>query len=288
MKQLFTVSSGRAGSYLIHRLLSLYPQVESHHEFNCAYTQKVAVINYLGLYSEAVAVSKLEETHGAGVRYCEAEIFSDSSNKLSWLIQPLHRLFPEAKFLWLVRDGRRVCISYMKKLPDEVYRDKDVDILYKWLDGYIAPPVTGVVLQWNWWQEIPAPTKGIWWPVPRPSSPVAHVFRYEWNRWQRLCWYWNEVNQTISNSLEKIPSGQWTGMKLEDLTRDRKFYIYLMEWLGLPPTDQGWQLLQKPTNVTEPVNYPLTQEQESQYWEICGETHLGLGYGREAVYDVRY
>jgi hypothetical protein len=288
-KTLFTLGSGRSGSFLIHRLLSLYPQVESYHEYCCPHVQQVAVLHYLGLYSEAVAASKLEETHGAGVRYCEAEWFADSSNKLSFLIQPTRRLFPDAKFLWLVRDGRRVVSSYFHKLPDEVYVDKWVEVLYRWLDRYPANKLTRLLSDMShWWTFTPPPTKAIWWPVTRPSSPVAHAFRYEWNRWQRLCWYWNEVNTVIKDSLSKLPEEQWRRVRLEELTKYEEIYDYLANWLGMVSTWEGYQLLKRPTNVTEPVNYALTPEQEAQYWEICGETHLGLGYGREAVYDVRY
>lgn len=285
-RQLFCVSSGRSGTFLFYKLLSLYPQVESHHEFCCTHIQKAGVLDYLGIVpSGSITWGEVYDIYRNAMLYSQASLWANSSNKDSWIIPSLYELFSEAKFLWVVRDGRKTVASYLHKLPDEVYRDEDVAILYKWLDQ--AGPLPIRDSEDVWLLNSPPPTKAIWWPVPHPDSPYAYDFRHKWNRFQRLCWFWREVNTVIKNSLDQIPVEQWKVVRLEDLTKFRHVYDGLAKWLGLVSTQEGYQLLSKPVNVNEPVNYNLTPEQEAFYWELCGDMHQRLGYGREG-YDVQY
>jgi len=91
---------------------------------------------------EARAV--LARTHTAAIRYSEAAHWGDSSNKLSWLIPDLAALLPEAKFVHLVRDGRKVAGSYFRKLLAECYDNRSIEILQAHYDNPLrspAPPV---------------------------------------------------------------------------------------------------------------------------------------------------
>ncbi len=274
----FCVNSGRSGSYLIHKILSLYPNVESHHEYCIEHTQKLSVLVRAGVVSEDMAALQLRETHLAGVHYSQVDYFCDSSNKLSYLIEPLRVILPEAKFIHLVRDGRRVVSSLFHKLEKECYVDRWVRAIAKHLSDYkVYPP--------------PPPAKAAWWPCP---GAYNHPFFTEWNRWQRLCWYWQDCNRVILRDLDGVPEEQkFTIIPLEHLVNFkldgfRDFPLFsLLAWLGLPWKDEAWKLCQTPQNVSEPVSYPLTAEQEQQYWEICGEMHEQLGYGKED-YMVKY
>ena len=100
--------------------------------------------------------------------YCEKEHWGDSSNKLSWLIPELAELLPQAKFVHLVRDGRKVASSYFHKLADECYDDRSTAILRAHVDDPLgAPP--------------PPPEKKYWWPLPRTDDPVAGASRASTN-----------------------------------------------------------------------------------------------------------
>ena len=77
----------------------------------------------------------LRETFGAAMRTARAAHWGDSSNKLSWLIPDLAALFPEARFVHLVRDGRKVASSYFHKLGDECYDDRANAALQAFYDG---------------------------------------------------------------------------------------------------------------------------------------------------------
>src|SRR5580700_7778767 len=143
---------------MLHKALSAVPGVEMHHEYMVQITQPLAVKRYLGLIGEEACRRAIAETQGAAIRYCEAGHWGDSSNKLSWLIPDLAALFPEARFVHLVRDGRKVCSSYFHKLGAENYDDVSNAALQGWYDGN---------------GPIPPAEKPYWWPVPRHGAPDA-------------------------------------------------------------------------------------------------------------------
>ena len=72
-----------------------------------ASSQPLAVRRSLDLIGAEECRRSLTETHGAAIHYSQAAQWGDSSNKLSWLIPDLAGLFPEARFVHLVRDGRK-------------------------------------------------------------------------------------------------------------------------------------------------------------------------------------
>src|SRR5262249_51739074 len=125
----FIVSSGRSGTAMLHKALAAVDGVEMHHEYAVEITQPLAVRRYLDLIDSAKALQILAETHGAAVCYSSARQWGDSSNKLSWIIPELAALLPNAKFVHLVRDGRKVAGSYFRKLGDECYDDRSTAIL---------------------------------------------------------------------------------------------------------------------------------------------------------------
>ena len=125
----FVVSSGRSGTAMLHKALSALPNVEMHHEYMVHLIQPLAVRQYWGITEPGECQAVLRHTYGAAAQYCEREFWGDSSNKLSWLIPELATLFPDAKFVHLVRDGRKVAGSFFHKLGDECYDDRAAEIL---------------------------------------------------------------------------------------------------------------------------------------------------------------
>ncbi len=95
----FIVSSGRSGTAMLHKALSAVPGVEMHHEYAVQITQPLAVKRYLGAISDAQTRTLLEESFGAAVRHTQGTHWGDSSNKLSWLVPDLGKLFPHARLI---------------------------------------------------------------------------------------------------------------------------------------------------------------------------------------------
>ncbi len=207
----FIVSSGRSGTAMLHKVLASAGDVDMQHEYMVDIVQPLAVRRYQGLASAEEARAVLESTHKAAAHYSQTAHWGDSSNKISWLIPELAALMPEAKFVHLVRDGRKVAGSYFRKLGDECYDDRSTAVLRAFLDGNApAPP----------------PEKKYWWPIP--PDPAFRGF----NQFERIAWHWAEINRVIAASLSALPELRKHFVRLENLTkvltRCRTFSTFLI------------------------------------------------------------
>ena len=271
---LFIVSSGRSGTQMMEKLLSTFPNVKIHHEYLCTHVQPLAVQYYMGLASPREVREVLARLLGAGIHYSDCALWGDSSNKLSWLIEELSELFPTAKFIHLVRDGRKVVSSFYHKLGDECYDDRSTAILQAYVDDPGRNPP-------------PPPEKKYWWNLPRPGTSLAAEFR-NYNRFQRICFHWGEVNRFILDKMDHIEPDRQRTYKLEDLVSDRAVLHDLMDFLHLPFNETLFTLLQHPHNVNIPEDYPLTDEQAAQLMTIAGDMMRYFGYDRLEEYRVSY
>ena len=273
-KPFFIVSSGRSGTAMLVKALSAAPGVTIEHEYMVHIVQRLAVRRYRGLATADQAQGILAATHGAALRYAQAPFWGDSSNKLSWLIPELAALFPEARFVHLVRDGRKVASSYFHKLANECYDDRSSKILADYLDdpeGIAAPP----------------PEKKYWWPQPKPGDPFGKEFR-RFDQFQRIAWHWAEVNRVILDGLAVVPEERQRFFRLEDLRGEPFFVAALFKFLGLPYREENAAAFARPHNVNRPVDRLLTAKQTAQFDAIAGAMMERLAYRGQAEYLVNY
>jgi len=268
----FIVSSGRSGTAMLHKALSAVPGVEMHHEYMVQITQPLAVRRYLGLTDAGETRRLIGETYGGAIRYSDASHWGDSSNKLSWLIPDLAALFPKARFVHLVRDGRKVASSYFHKLGNECYDDTSTRILQAHLDSDApAPP----------------PEKKYWWPLPRRGSADAGRFR-AFSQFERICWHWAELNRVVLEGLSRISAERTLFVKLEDLRASPFEVRGLYEFLGLPYRDEAYGVFARPHNVNRPEDRLLDAVQREQFEAIAGAMQARLGYADTPEYVVNY
>lgn len=262
----FIVGSGRNGSEAVVRLLRHFDNVEVYHEFMVHYVQPLGTKYYMRLFDQSSLIHSLSITHETAISLCERDFWIDSSNKLSWVIEGLKVIFPKAKFIHLLRDGRRVVSSYYHKLADECYADRDVKVLTDWLNMKST--------------KRPPPMKKYWWPVPKGGFG-------DYDQFQRICWHWQKVNKVILDDLANVPSDRKLTIKLEDFVSRESTYRTFLEFIGLPIKLDLFELLERPSNVRWPKSYPLTDEQTEQFSDICGDMMRGLGY-TGPDYEVQY
>jgi hypothetical protein len=269
----FIISSGRSGTAMLHKALSAVPGVEMHHEYMVQIAQPLAVKNYLGLIGEEDCRRIITETHGAAIRYSPAAHWGDSSNKLSWLIPDLAALFPQARFVHLVRDGRKVSSSYFHKLADECYDDRSTAIFQAYLDdpALAAPP----------------PEKKYWWPLPCQGSPDAARFR-GFSQFERICWHWAEINRVALEALDCLPSERRLFLRLEELTETPHAVEGLYDFLNLPYQDGDFTVFSRPHNVNRPEDKLLDENQRAAFDAIAGAMQARLGYAGRPEYVVNY
>lgn len=270
----FIVSSGRSGTAMLHKVLSLAPGVEAHHEYMVHIVQPLGVRRYLGLCGEAESRAVLTRVHTAAVQYSEAAVWADSSNKLSWLIPDLAALLPHARFVHLVRDGRKVAGSYLRKLSAECYDNRSAAILRAYYDNPLASPP-------------PPPEKKYWWPCPRRGDALAPRFRH-FDQFQRIAWHWAEINRVIMRELAKLPRSQTHFVRLEELQNDAGEVRRMFDFLALAYRDEYARAFSRPHNVNRPEDERLSPLQTIQFSAVASEMMERLGYAGREEYVVNY
>jgi hypothetical protein len=271
-KVFFVVSSGRSGTAMLQKALSASPGVEMHHEYMVHHLQPLAVRRYQGLADAAGAREVLSQTTLASVRCSEALHWGDSSNKLSWLIPDLAALFPHAKFIHLVRDGRKVAGSFFRKLADECYDDRSTAILRAHLEDPALPA--------------PPPEKKYWWPQPRKGDPAAETFK-SFTQFERIAWHWSEINRVILQDLGALPQKSLL-LRLEELRESPALLRTLFDFLELDFREDYFALFARPHNVNRPVDRPLDEVQRAAFQAIAGAMMERLGYSSRPEYVVNY
>lgn len=270
----FIVSSGRSGTAMLYKALSAVPGLEMHHEHRIRDVQPLGVRRYLGLADKPKSLEILRETHAGAIMQSTVAHWGDSSNKLSWLIPDLAELMPKAKFVHLVRDGRKVASSYFHKLREECYDDRSAGILQAHYDDparFPAPPAE----------------KKYWWPVPRHEDPRAQEFR-DFDQFARIAWHWSEINATILKALAPMPPERHLFVRLEDLVQSPRLVHALFGFLDLSYQDEYFGIFARPHNVNCPKDYPLTSSQRVVFDRIAAPMMERLGYAERAEYVVNY
>jgi len=270
----FVVSSGRSGTAMLHKAFTATDDVEMHHEYMVHIVQPLAVRRYLGLIDADKAKRVLAETHVAAIRYSEKLHWGDSSNKLSWLIPELAELLPQAKFVHLVRDGRKVASSFFNKLGDECYDDRSTSILRAHArDPLHVPP--------------PPPEKKYWWPLPRQDDPLSAAFD-SFDQFTRIAWHWGEINRVILAALGALPASRSLFVRLEDLRNTPSAVRALYDFLNLAYRDEHFAMFARPHNVNRPEDRLLSDSQRENFERVAGFMRERLGYTSSTEYVVNY
>lgn len=260
----FIVGSGRSGTRALFKALGHFEKVEVHHEYCCTHIQPVASKFFMERASRDDVLRTLQALHGAAIALSPADVWIDSSNKLTWVIEPLMQIFPTAKFVNVVRDGRKVVASYVKKLGDEMYDDASVKALMAWLSDPTLPE--------------PPPEKRYWWNIPQPGQPFHEAFP-TFNQLQRAAYHWVESNRVAREALDQIvPPSQSLTLRLEDLVADQGVQERLIDFIGVSWKDGFARVLEKPQNVIVPIDYQMTNGELNDFAEIASEEMATLGY----------
>jgi hypothetical protein len=254
------------------KALAAAEDVTIEHEYAVHQVQPLAVRRYHGLANEQEARATLSATHGATVGRAQTRLWGDSSNKLSWLIPDLVKLFPDARFVHLVRDGRKVASSYFHKLGAECYDDRSTKCLAEYLAGRA---------------EAPPPEKRYWWPQPKSGEPWAKEFP-RFNQFQRIAWHWSEINRVILRDVKNVPEHRRLLVRLEDLRTQPSTVTSLLGFLGIPYRDSYFSAFARPHNVNRPVDTMLTSEQAAEFAMLATPMMKRLGYSGQPEYAVNY
>lgn len=269
----FLLSSGRSGTKMMEKLLAKCSDIEIHHEYLCNIIQPLGTKYYMGLISHEEAVAVVKETFLSSILLCEKKIWMDSSNKLCWILPVLLDVFPDAKFVHLIRDGRRVVSSYFNKLHGEIYDDSSVNKLRMYLSGLseVKPPAE----------------KKYWWPLLTDEKLTLEHF-CEKSQFEKICLHWHYINEEVRRRLVKVSDGNKLTVKLEGLTSDKKEFDRFLAFLDVESGQIKFEDLGRPHNVHTPVSFELTHDQQQIFWQCARESMVRYGYDQTEDYMVNY
>lgn len=275
-KPIFVVGSGRSGTQSMWRMLDSIENVEMHHEYMIHYLQPAGVKYFHGKLPRRDLLALLRETYGAAIHYCDSEFWGDCSNKASWFIDELAELFPEARFIHLVRDGRKVTSSLYHKLGHECLDDQSVARVKAYLfennnQDIICPP----------------PEKKYWWPLADQHSADWEQYS-KLDHYGRIAYHWQQINSRIIQSLNKLDSSRYIRVRLEDITQNKTLFDRMINALSIADADDAYELIKKPFNVIRPENNPLNEQQLDVFWHYGAELMSQFGYKNEEEYQLNY
>jgi len=178
----FVLTTGRSGSKSIAKFLSLSDKVVCLHEPAPVLVEESR--KYLSReYDHDKLVKLLRETRKPCL---EGKEYGESNNRLSFIIPALIDAFEDCKFIWLVRDGRKVVNSYYARgRYDEKFRNKNI-FTKNWIE---APQVGDMNL--SDWQKM--------------------------DSFSKCCWYWSFTNKLIHRHLSELDEHKWIMLRIEDI-----------------------------------------------------------------------
>lgn len=207
----FVLSTGRAGSTTIARVLSQHPEIE------CLHEPKLALVRLSSDYLHGkITASQVEQELkslylDSGI--ITSPIFGESDQKLSNLVTIIHKILPKAKFIWLIREPKKTINSTFSR---------------GWFSNNELGFGESDKLNENLYRGIFSDY--------RPHADLAkQMSTNEWHMmtaFERNCWYWYFWNKTIKDQLELIEPSLWLKVKLETFAQQTDDII---RFLGAKP-----------------------------------------------------
>ena len=210
----FILSTGRSGSKAIAQLINSHPDGECLHDAFSHLNIWSCDLLYNNKSSDEVKQLLMELYCAAD--FAHGKVHGQSDQKLSVFVPLLHELFPNAKFIWLIRKADSFINS---SYPRGWFRNVEF--------GY-EPHAE---------EFLPAKSKpSLLHATHRPNGYKMGIFmEQDWKgmtAFERNCWYWTWWNQKIENDLNNIPKELWMRLNLSDL-KNKTFEI--QKFLGLEP-----------------------------------------------------
>jgi hypothetical protein len=235
---LFILSTGRSGTTTVARWLTAVEGITCLHEPEPAFIREASTYRY-GELDGAVITAVLRET-----RPFTPPLYAESNQTLALLVPLLVEIWPEARFVWLLRNGRDVVASAMQK---------------QWYTGYSAA--------YDRYEDA-TPTQQAWIDGRLRGDRLGDMRAADWEalpRFGKCCWYWHAVNRLIEADLASAGVEPFV-LKLETLPDQA---LDLLAWLGI--TARSPEIPQANTAKRPPYHWSNWSAGERALFEqFCG------------------
>lgn len=187
----FVVTTGRSGSQTLARVLSQHPLCQCMHEPHPILIKLAAERCYGQIDEDELRMCLFNSYNPYEMfpHHIGLKLYGESDQKSSYLIPILAELGTSTKFIWLLRDGRKVVASTFSRgwyENSEVEHPRDMWAKYR-LQGDLCGDVSSET-----WSNM---------------SPF-----------EKCCWYWSFTNRVIARDLKNLSASSWMLLRLEDLT----------------------------------------------------------------------
>lgn len=272
----FGTGTGRCGTMLLANLLNSEPRTVALHEGKFRHEEEsgeqilpfLTLQNFHAYCHPDTAKDILQKTRAKPVSLAAADpdcdVFGDIAYNYAPFVRALPEVFPEARLLFIHRDGRdfvrSVCTT---ELPDPTPVGwLDDDRPQTRIERYIAlgrlRPSPGDPLKADWPDMTPL---------------------------EKNAWLWAETNRLILEGLEAWAPEAVMTVRFEDLVADLPAqYAMIKRFLGLPAahgTDFG-RLTSRRINPRKQHALPLWQDWDEElarrFWDKAGDMMRALGY----------
>lgn len=256
----FAIGAPRSGTTFLGARLAQLPELvyflepvltkaAVRHVFADEWSERKAALIYRAVYAWLMRV-----------RREPAAVFCEKTPGNCFIIPFLHRTFPDARFIHIVRDGRDSALSLSKKN----WYANESKVLYKRdPDGYLFGPGR------RFWVE------------------PDRVNEYEkTNDLHRCIWLWRRYVESALEGLEAVPGAQVLQVRYEDLLRDTDRYGNdVLDHLSIDKPTSRDRFLQnlRETAHTHSVGAwrrSLSSNEAAELWEEGGRLMEDLGYAR--------
>lgn len=230
----FVLSTGRAGSRTIATALNQIPGTICRHHPEPELAAEATAF-FTGEYSRDELAKTLRETRQETI---DGKVYGEVALQHTTLFPILREVFPEAQYIWLIRDGRdSVASMYYRGWYDEVY-----------------------------------PRQGLMWRRARLHGDRTGDFSSEeWanlTRFEKCCWCWSKYNHLIEDNFATLDDTMCTKVRLDRLTSS---IPRLQKFLGLE--QEGNVTVEQLNTARQPVSYwsRWTETQRASFERFCGD-----------------
>jgi hypothetical protein len=186
--RVFVVGTGRSGTMTLADLLSSVPGVTVEHEHEPKLLAEITEYAEGRLEHERM-VELLRSTRAPAELGGEL-ISGESHNQLSFVLPALAEACPDARIVWLIRDGRAVVASLGGR---NIYHPRELELRTPGTEEWALTRIRGDAV-----------------------GDVSGERWYELDAFGRCCWYWGYTHRTIARELGRLPLESMR-VRLEDL-----------------------------------------------------------------------
>ncbi|MCI5144165.1 MAG: hypothetical protein D3923_01250 [Candidatus Electrothrix sp. AR3] len=241
----FILTTGRSGSTSIARTLNKVDKCYGIHEPTPELILESSGYHYGKISPESIR-KLLHETRCPTIN---SEIYCESNQTLSLIIPELVAVFPQARFIWLVRNGLDVVASAYQK---------------QWYSGHSENHST---------YEACPPLEKVWIDGRVRADLAGDMSEVKWhalNRFEKCCWYWSYINRIIEKDLNRHAADRFFTLRLEDMPHTMP---ELLSWMGLTTTAGNKLPPVERANIAKRIPFHWTNwslEQHQAFGRYCG------------------